>query len=366
MKSHLSGDVYQQHNMASTSPTSSGTVTSDGTYGSTGWSNASFGTASDDFRATTSSQLNGTPNQAIDSYSESNFGGNINDFNTTYHYHGQSFANTSKISLTSAEFYINRTGSPTGNIVAAIYAHDGGTFGSTGKPTGSTLAVSDNVDVSSISTSKALVSFAFSGLNRIILLASTNYFVILQEVGVTADASNRIVIGYDSTSATHAGSMVRSSDGSSWTVLTSNNATCFYVKGNTLATSYYLKATNYGFSIPTGATINGILVEIEKRTQAGGHIWDDRVRIVTSAGSFGSTEKSTNAKLTDTDTYASYGGASDLWGETWTPADINHINFGVAYAAQGADQGANQYPQVDHFRITVYYTTPGGAFFQMF
>lgn len=29
--------------------------------------------------------------------------------------------------------------------------------------------------------------------------------------------------------------------------------------------SHYLKATNFGFSIPAGATINGIVVEIEKR-----------------------------------------------------------------------------------------------------
>ena len=29
--------------------------------------------------------------------------------------------------------------------------------------------------------------------------------------------------------------------------------------------SHYLKATNFGFSIPTGATINGIVVEIERK-----------------------------------------------------------------------------------------------------
>ena len=31
------------------------------------------------------------------------------------------------------------------------------------------------------------------------------------------------------------------------------------------AASNYLKATNFGFSIPVGSTINGILVEIQKK-----------------------------------------------------------------------------------------------------
>jgi len=35
--------------------------------------------------------------------------------------------------------------------------------------------------------------------------------------------------------------------------------------------SHYLKATNFGFSIPTGATINGILAEIERKKIIGGN-----------------------------------------------------------------------------------------------
>ena len=36
-----------------------------------------------------------------------------------------------------------------------------------------------------------------------------------------------------------------------------------------IPTSHYLKATNFGFSIPAGATINGIVVEIEKKHSGG-------------------------------------------------------------------------------------------------
>ena len=43
-------------------------------------------------------------------------------------------------------------------------------------------------------------------------------------------------------------------------------------------TSRYLKATNFGFVIPTGATIDGVLVEIEAK-QDGGSASVDHIRI---------------------------------------------------------------------------------------
>jgi hypothetical protein len=53
----------------------------------------------------------------------------------------------------------------------------------------------------------------------------------------------------------------------------------------------------------------------------------------------------------DQDTYEVYGGPTDLWGTTWTLADINATNFGVAFKAD-AD---NSIGSVDQVRITVYY-----------
>ena len=40
--------------------------------------------------------------------------------------------------------------------------------------------------------------------------------------------------------------------------------------GGTYTTSYYLKATNFGFAIPEGNTINGIVVEILARNKQTG------------------------------------------------------------------------------------------------
>lgn len=125
--------------------------------------------------------------------------------------------------------------------------------------------------------------------------------------------------------------------------------------------SYYIKATNFGFSIPSGATIDGIVVEIEKASQgAGGDHRDSRLRIV-KGGTIGSTDKADTATTWGTsDAYSSYGGVSDLWGETWTDSDINASNFGVAFSVDGFS-GTNRFAYVDHIRITVYYTAGGGG-----
>lgn len=119
----------------------------------------------------------------------------------------------------------------------------------------------------------------------------------------------------------------------------------------------YLKATNFGFSIPSGATVDGIEVFIERRdiNNPGGSM-DDRVRIV-KGGTVGSTDKADGAtEWPTTDGTATYGSSSDKWGETWTRTDINATDFGMVLAS--TDGGGSGAPEVDHISITVHYTLP--------
>ncbi|HET8708936.1 MAG TPA: PKD domain-containing protein [Candidatus Saccharimonadales bacterium] len=80
--------------------------------------------------------------------------------------------------MDSAKFYIKKTGSPTGNIVAKLYTATG-TFGSSNTPS-TLLATSDNVSVPSLSSSASLVSFLFSGSDRIFLTAATTYCLSIE------------------------------------------------------------------------------------------------------------------------------------------------------------------------------------------
>lgn len=115
----------------------------------------------------------------------------------------------------------------------------------------------------------------------------------------------------------------------------------------------YLVATGFGFSIPGGATISGIVVEVE-RSDPNLRTADYRIRIV-KGGTIGTTDKSGSAIYPSSDSYQAYGNAGDLWGETWTSADINASGFGVAIAAQRTSAGGTTAGQVDHIRITIFY-----------
>jgi cysteine-rich repeat protein len=114
----------------------------------------------------------------------------------------------------------------------------------------------------------------------------------------------------------------------------------------------YLRATNFGFSIPGAAVINGIEVRVEK--QAAGTIHDARARIV-KGGTIGATDRSDPNAWPATDTVVVYGSNSDLWGETWAPTDINAGGFGFALSVTDNVAAAG----VDQITIKVYYSLCG-------
>jgi hypothetical protein len=121
-------------------------------------------------------------------------------------------------------------------------------------------------------------------------------------------------------------------------------------------TTYYLKATGFGFNIPSGSTINGIVVDVERHAGAAGYILDNAIRIVKNNSVVGDEKASVDYWETS-DAYYSYGSATDLWGTSWTVDDINSTGFGVAVSAfnEGSIETVTAY--IDHIRITVYYTS---------
>lgn len=51
-----------------------------------------------------------------------------------------------------------------------------------------------------------------------------------------------------------------------------------------------------------------------------------------------------------------YGGQADLWGTTWTPAQINAANFGVDLYWSCTNLGVTPNIFIDYVKIIVYYT----------
>lgn len=147
---------------------------------------------------------------------------------------------------------------------------------------------------------------------------------------------------------------------------TSNNSYAEFTDTGSGPGSDHLKATNFGFAIDSGATINGIVVEVERKANSasgaggGARIMDEEIKLV-KAGTIQTTNKSAGATWPLADTYASFGGAADLWSGTWTPSDINNSGFGAAIKAVGNRGDETETGYVDHIRITVYYTVASSS-----
>lgn len=147
--------------------------------------------------------------------------------------------------------------------------------------------------------------------------------------------------------------------GRNWTnpgsAVSSNNA---YATSQTLdgQVTDPLQCLNFGFSIPLTATVNGIQVFVERKSTVNGGSRDDSLFLVKAGATVGNDLATTTA-YTNTDVIEAHGGSSEMWGTTWTPAQINAANFGTVFTAiKPSTAGATQTITVDHIFITVYYT----------
>lgn len=141
----------------------------------------------------------------------------------------------------------------------------------------------------------------------------------------------------------------------------SNNSYATVTLSGAANLSEYLKATDFGFNIPSGATIDGIVVEVEKKYDT--YTVQDAVVKIVKGGSLTGTNKAIAGDWSSTESYITYGSSTELWGTTWSYGDINSSNFGVALSCEGTQvfpPGAGV-ANVDHIRITVYYTGGGSS-----
>jgi hypothetical protein len=125
--------------------------------------------------------------------------------------------------------------------------------------------------------------------------------------------------------------------------------------------TYRLDVKNFGFSIPAGATIDGVRVDIEAALATNSRTCEDlQIRLVKGGTPTGSN-KAANNWASSTDSSQSYGGASDLWSATLADTDVNASNFGVAIQFSRTTGSTPTTFLVDHVQIEVFYTEGGGS-----
>jgi len=197
--------VSNPANIASCTFTSSGTkhgieFTTQGTYS---WSGNIFTgyAASDGSTGNEAVYNNCTPYNTGQTYASSNQDSTLSlrsDAGGTSAA-GESFAAGATKILSTARFYLKKSGSPSGSATAKIYAVTGSSGSYT--PTGAALATSENFNVASLGGGYAMAKFQFKLTNCISLTSGTDYFVILDVSATTSSSGNTIDVGYDGTPA---------------------------------------------------------------------------------------------------------------------------------------------------------------------
>ena len=151
-----------------------------------------------------------------------------------------------------------------------------------------------------------------------------------------------------------------------WTLTTPTGSIVATLTNPNTSGSYlsnYLILKNWGFAIPTDATIVGIsFTYYQLCTTAGGIMYDYIVKLVDGSGNLVGNNKAAGYIWPNSGSAASktYGSSSDTWGASPTPSMVNDSDFGVALAI-GTDNGADGSIRESYgtFSITITYTTSG-------
>lgn len=158
----------------------------------------------------------------------------------------------------------------------------------------------------------------------------------------------------------------------SWTnpsnIYTSNNTYAVSASIASSSTSGYLTCTGNGFSIPTGATIDGIEVTVEAKNQLSGNGFQLRVQsseanIRYAGATISALPPSGIANQTwnsTSDQSKTFGGSTNLWGATLTPAIVNDSTFGFRCRFFNLNASSQTF-SVDCIFMKVYYTDSAGV-----
>jgi len=124
--------------------------------------------------------------------------------------------------------------------------------------------------------------------------------------------------------------------------------------------SDWLRCTNFGFStsdIPSGSTIDGIEVKIERKADTANVIKDSALYLRKTSGQVGDNKASATYWPTY-DAEVTYGSYTDKWNAGLVDTDIVSTDFGIDLSAYNNNPDSFEVARVDCVSIRVYYTVP--------
>lgn len=125
--------------------------------------------------------------------------------------------------------------------------------------------------------------------------------------------------------------------------------------------TFYLVGRGYGFTIPASSTIDGITIDVHRRSIITNSGIDREIRLRDANGNLIGDDKHDAVTVWPTTlTTKTYGGAADTWNTGLSASAlldmVNDVDFGVFFQAQA--NIANADIEVDYIQITVTYTPP--------
>ena len=140
----------------------------------------------------------------------------------------------------------------------------------------------------------------------------------------------------------------------------------FAVATSTSTALTYRILCRRNIGIPSDATILGLIClvgAISTHQDATNYVVDNEVRFMKNDGTLSATNHADTVTKwplgregipsTTVDSAIMYGSNTDLWGETWTPADINGAGFGVVFAVDIVSDGTEVSAMIDRLQVYV-------------
>jgi len=152
------------------------------------------------------------------------------------------------------------------------------------------------------------------------------------------------------------------SSNSSWsslTNLTSSDGSAASTTALVLGgTSQEILMTGLGLSVPSTATIDGIVLDVRvKASGALGYIVRDNSVMLIVGGSVQGSDHASGSNWTGSFVNRTLGSSSDKWGVALTPAMVNDPDFGIAFSVQYVGLVLPT-ASIDYMAVTVHYTVP--------
>ncbi len=161
-------------------------------------------------------------------------------------------------------------------------------------------------------------------------------------------------ITVSASSATNDSSVGTISWNNTFFVQSSDDTYASAVLGENGISNYLLVPPSSLAAIPVGAIILGIRVSIERsESVASLNVSDNSIRLYKNGVGYVGSDKAQAGEWPTTDGTVNYGGASDLWGTTWTRSEVV-FSLRVGISAKSVSGGAGS-ARVDHVQFTVWY-----------